>query len=50
MSETMTLPAERAAQGRQGPARALRRSGKVPAIVYGGKEEPADAGACPPRS
>lgn len=40
MSETMTLPAERRSKGGRGPSRSLRRSGKVPAIVYGGKEEP----------
>jgi large subunit ribosomal protein L25 len=40
MSETNTFAAERRAKAGRGPARALRRDGKVPAIVYGGKEEP----------
>jgi large subunit ribosomal protein L25 len=40
MSETMTFAAERRAKGGRGPARALRRDGKIPAIIYGGKEEP----------
>jgi large subunit ribosomal protein L25 len=40
MSNTMTMPAERRAKGGRGPSRSLRRDGKVPAIVYGGKEEP----------
>jgi large subunit ribosomal protein L25 len=40
MSETTVFTAERRPKGGRGPARALRREGKVPAIVYGGKEEP----------
>lgn len=40
MSETISFAAERRAKAGRGPARALRRDGKVPAIVYGGKEEP----------
>ena len=40
MNETVTFAAEKRAKGGRGPARALRREGKVPAIVYGGKEEP----------
>lgn len=40
MSEVIAFGAERRAKGGRGPARALRRAGKVPAIVYGGKEEP----------
>ena len=40
MSETMVFAAEKRTKGGRGPARALRRDGKVPAIVYGGKEEP----------
>jgi large subunit ribosomal protein L25 len=41
MAETLTFPAERrqSATGK-GPARALRREGKVPGIIYGGHEEP----------
>ena len=41
MAETLTFPAERrqGATGK-GPARALRRQGKVPGIIYGGHEEP----------
>jgi large subunit ribosomal protein L25 len=40
MSETTVFAAEKRAKGGRGPARALRREGKIPAIVYGGKEEP----------
>lgn len=40
MSETIMFAAEKRARGGRGPARALRREGKIPAIVYGGKEEP----------
>jgi large subunit ribosomal protein L25 len=40
MAEIITFSAERRAKAGRGPARALRRTGKVPAIVYGGKEEP----------
>lgn len=34
------FPAERRERSGKGPARALRRAGKVPAIVYGGRGEP----------
>lgn len=34
------FPAERRDKSGKGPARALRREGKIPAIVYGGKGEP----------
>ena len=34
------LPAERREKTGKGPARQLRREGKLPAIVYGGKGEP----------
>lgn len=34
------FPAERRERSGKGPARALRREGKVPAIVYGGRGEP----------
>jgi large subunit ribosomal protein L25 len=40
MAEVITFAAERRGKAGRGPARALRRDGKVPAIVYGGKEEP----------
>jgi large subunit ribosomal protein L25 len=35
-----TLSAERRARAGKGPARATRRAGRVPGIVYGGKQEP----------
>ena len=38
MSETLTLPAETRRAGK-GASRALRREGRVPAVVYGGKED-----------
>ena len=38
MSETLTLPAETRRAGK-GASRALRRDGRVPAVVYGGKDE-----------
>ena len=38
MSEALTLPAETRRAGK-GASRALRREGRVPAVVYGGKEE-----------
>lgn len=40
MSETVVLKADRRDGTGTGPARALRRTGKVPGIVYGGKGEP----------
>jgi large subunit ribosomal protein L25 len=40
MAEVTTFVAERRDRAGRGPARALRRAGKVPAIVYGGKAEP----------
>jgi large subunit ribosomal protein L25 len=40
MAETITFAAERRESAGTGPARALRRAGKIPAIVYGGHEEP----------
>jgi large subunit ribosomal protein L25 len=39
MSETLTLPAETRRAGK-GASRVLRREGRVPAVVYGGNEEP----------
>jgi large subunit ribosomal protein L25 len=40
MSDTLTLPAETRDRAGKGASRALRRSGRVPAVVYGGNEEP----------
>ena len=40
MSETLQLPAETRDRAGKGASRALRREGRVPAVVYGGKEEP----------
>jgi large subunit ribosomal protein L25 len=40
MSDTLTLPAETRERAGKGASRALRRDGRVPAVVYGGKEEP----------
>ena len=40
MSDTLNLPAETREGVGKGASRALRREGRVPAVVYGGKEEP----------
>ena len=40
MSDLLTLPAETREQAGKGASRALRRAGRVPAVIYGGKEEP----------
>jgi large subunit ribosomal protein L25 len=40
MSDTLTLPAETRDRAGKGASRVLRRSGRVPAVVYGGNEEP----------
>src|SRR3546814_4208087 len=40
MSDTLNLPAETRERAGKGASRALRRDGRVPAVVYGGKEEP----------
>ena len=40
MSDALTLPAERRERAGKGASRALRREGRIPAVVYGGKEEP----------
>jgi len=40
MSDTLTLPAERRERAGKGASRALRREGRTPAVIYGGKEEP----------
>ncbi|MFM7403274.1 MAG: 50S ribosomal protein L25/general stress protein Ctc [Erythrobacter sp.] len=39
MSETLTLPAEARERAGKGASRALRREGRTPAVIYGGKEE-----------
>jgi large subunit ribosomal protein L25 len=53
MSEALTLAAEARERAGKGASRALRREGRVPAVVYGGKEAPMgihveerDCGAC----
>jgi large subunit ribosomal protein L25 len=40
MSETLTLSAETRDRAGKGASRALRREGRVPAVVYGGNQEP----------
>jgi len=40
MSEQLTLSAETRERAGKGAARMLRRQGRVPAVVYGNKEEP----------
>jgi large subunit ribosomal protein L25 len=40
MSEQLTLPAETRERAGKGASRALRREGRVPAVVYGNKKEP----------
>lgn len=40
MSENKTLAASVRDRGGKGAARAARREGRVPAVIYGGKEEP----------
>ena len=40
MSEQLTLPAEARERAGKGASRALRREGRVPAVIYGNKEEP----------
>ncbi|MFO1038694.1 MAG: 50S ribosomal protein L25/general stress protein Ctc [Geminicoccaceae bacterium] len=40
MKSSNSLPAERRERSGKGPARALRRAGKVPGIIYGGNAEP----------
>ena len=40
MSDQLVLTAETRERGGKGASRELRRNGRVPAVVYGGKEEP----------
>ena len=40
MSDTLHLPAETRATGGKGASRALRREGRVPAVIYGGNQPP----------
>ena len=40
MSESLILPAETRERAGKGASRALRREGRVPAVVYGSNEEP----------
>jgi large subunit ribosomal protein L25 len=40
MSDALTLPAEARERAGKGASRELRRAGRVPAVIYGGKEEP----------
>jgi len=40
MSDILTLPAEARERAGKGASRALRREGRVPAVIYGGNEEP----------
>ena len=39
MSDSLTLPAEARERAGKGAARALRREGRVPAVIYGGNED-----------
>ena len=40
MSEQLTLPAEQRERAGKGASRALRRDGRVPAVIYGDKKNP----------
>jgi large subunit ribosomal protein L25 len=40
MSDALSLPAEARDRAGKGASRQLRRDGRVPAVIYGGKEEP----------
>ena len=40
MSEALTLAAVARERAGKGASRALRREGRIPAVVYGGKEQP----------
>ncbi|WP_294329259.1 50S ribosomal protein L25/general stress protein Ctc [uncultured Sphingomonas sp.] len=41
MSDTLTLSAETRDRAGKGASRALRREGRVPAVIYGNKQDPA---------
>ncbi len=41
MSDTLSLPAETRDRAGKGASRALRREGRVPAVIYGNKQDPA---------
>ncbi|WP_442672182.1 hypothetical protein, partial [Serratia marcescens] len=40
MSDTLTLSAETREQVGKGASRSLRREGRVPAVIYGNKQDP----------
>ena len=40
MANVVTIEAEVRARSGKGAARATRRAGKVPGVIYGGKQEP----------
>ena len=40
MSDALTLPAEARERAGKGASRALRREGRVPAVIYGDKKDP----------
>jgi large subunit ribosomal protein L25 len=40
MSDALILPAEARERAGKGASRALRREGRIPAVVFGGKQEP----------
>jgi len=40
MSDALTLPAEARERAGKGASRLLRRQGRIPAVIYGGNEEP----------
>lgn len=40
MTETVKLTAQRRASAGKGPARAIRRAGHIPAVIYGDNKEP----------
>lgn len=40
MSDALMLPAETRERAGKGASRALRREGRIPAVIYGGNEEP----------